>query len=176
MVLVLDCQINNAASLGSLLSLDGGCSRLSGKVSGSEPRRYFTNFNNGRCSASGVGFVSAGGSSANMASHRAFSSESPIRLSLILMSRMATPTNRAVSRLPLSMRPARHSSSVISIECSLCSESVTGFLPLPSLRVSLFNQPSSSISPPAGGYDCLFFASTEPCENRPAQRPSRFAV
>jgi hypothetical protein len=115
-----------------------GSNRLSGaKVSGSEPRRYFTNFNKGRCSASGAGSVSAGGSSANIASHRAFNSESPIRLSLILMSRMATPTNRAVSRLPLSMRPARHSSSVIRIECSFCSESANGFLPLPNLRVGL---------------------------------------
>jgi hypothetical protein len=116
---------------GMLLLPHGGGHRFSlAKVSISDTRRYFTNFNNGRRSASGDGSVSAGGSSANIASHKAFNSESPIRLSLILMSRMATPTNRAVSRLPLSIRPARHSSSVTRIECSLCSESATGFLPL----------------------------------------------
>jgi hypothetical protein len=90
---------------------------------------YLTSLSRGRrrwpCGDFGSCDLSAGASSGNIASHKAFNSESATRLSFIRSSRIATDTNRAVSRLPLSMRTARHSSRVARTECNRSSELAT---------------------------------------------------
>jgi len=60
--------------------------------------------------------------SRNIASHKAFSSESAMPLSFIRSPRTATDTNWAVSRLPPSARIVRHCSRVERTDRSRCSE------------------------------------------------------
>jgi hypothetical protein len=108
-----------------------------------KPRGYLTSFSSGRRRGGGFGYCSrsAAESSCTIASHKAFSSESVIRLSFIRSSRIATDTNWAVSRLELSIRPARHCSSVARITCNRCSELVTSVSSIAQLaRKSRFNQ------------------------------------
>lgn len=91
--------------------------------------RYLTSFSNGRrpgpCGDFGSCGRSAGASSCSIASHNALNSESAMRLSFIRSSRIATDTNWAVSRWALSIRPARHCSSVARIKCNRSSELAT---------------------------------------------------
>ena len=90
---------------------------------------YFTSLSSGRrrwaCGDFTCCNLSAGASSGNIASHKAFNSESAIRLSFIRSSRIATETNSAVWRSLLSMRAARHSSRVARIEFNRSSELAT---------------------------------------------------
>src|ERR1035437_8497583 len=93
-------------------------------------RCYLTSFSNGRrrwpCDDFESRDLSAGASSGNIASHKAFNSESAIRWSFIRRSRIATDSNCAVSRSRLSARTARHPSRVARTECNRSSELATG--------------------------------------------------
>ena len=101
-----------------------------GRPEPKNPRCYLTSFSSGRrrgpCGDFGSCDLSAAASSGTIASHKAFSSSSVIRLSFIRSSRIATDTNWAVSRLELLTRPARHCSSVARIKCNRSSELATG--------------------------------------------------
>jgi hypothetical protein len=101
---------------------------VSGIGSAAQNRGYLTSFSSGRwrsCANFGVCDLCGGAVSGTIASHNAFNSESATRLSFIRSSRMATDTNCAVSRLPLSIKAVRHSSRVANTECNRCSELAT---------------------------------------------------
>src|SRR4029077_15921055 len=93
-----------------------------------EPRRYLTSFNKTGERGRPCGleyFAFSVSTSRSTASHKAFNSESSIRLSLIRSSRMATDTSCAVSRSPPRTRVDWHSSRVARISTSLSSELFT---------------------------------------------------
>lgn len=115
---------------------------ICGSPAASAVQSYLTSLSNGRRRWPAGGFPSDFGSldrsgrtsSGSIASHRAFSSASEIRLSFMRSSRMATDTSCAVSRLPPARRTARHSSRVARTESNCSSELATGVFPFPSLR------------------------------------------
>ncbi|MGY3346181.1 hypothetical protein ACVWYK_004950 [Bradyrhizobium sp. USDA 4470] len=94
-------------------------------------RGYFTTRSSGR---RGWSCVCLEGDSGSLAALRSISSHSALRsalsipLSFILTSRMTIESNSADSRLLLSLRTLRHSSSVSSTDCNCWSECDTGVL------------------------------------------------
>src|SRR6266702_4690222 len=95
-------------------------------------RGYFTTRSSGRRGWSCVCLDGGGGSLAalrSISSHNARRSALSIPLSFIRTSRMTIESSSADSRLLLSLRTLRHSSSVSSTDCN-CSECDTAFFPL----------------------------------------------
>ncbi|SHG68344.1 hypothetical protein SAMN05443248_2354 [Bradyrhizobium erythrophlei] len=123
------------ASPGRVLGDGGGFSRSTirhrrrpGAGTAAAPRArdlrcYLTSFSSGgRCGpCRDCGSCELSSSSANISSHSAFNSESPMRLIFIRSPRTATDNNCALSRLPLSIRTVRHCSRVARTDCNRCS-------------------------------------------------------